>query len=71
MPMETNPEQCSLEYLSALKKMGINRLSIGIQSFDPEILTYLGRKHSKEQALLAIQNAKNADFENDSLFCRT
>ena len=65
--METNPEQCSLEYLSALKKMGINRLSIGIQSFDPEILTYLGRKHSKEQALLAIQNAKNADFENISI----
>lgn len=65
--MEANPEQCSLEYLSALKKLGINRLSIGIQSLDPEILTYLGRKHSKEQALLAIENAKNAGIENVSI----
>jgi oxygen-independent coproporphyrinogen-3 oxidase len=50
-----------------LKKLGVNRLSIGIQSFDPEILTYLGRKHSKEQALLAIQNAQNTGFDNVSI----
>jgi len=65
--IEANPEQCSLAYLSALKKMGFNRLSIGIQSFNDEILQYLGRTHSGKIALDAIENAQNAGFDNISV----
>lgn len=65
--IEANPEQCSLEYLSGLKKLGVNRISIGVQSLDNDILTYLGRKHSKEQALQAVENASLAGFNNISI----
>ena len=65
--IEANPEQCSLEYLLGLKELGINRISIGIQSLDNKILAYLGRKHSKEQALKAIENAYLAGFNNISI----
>jgi len=65
--IEANPEQCSLEYLLGLKELGINRISIGIQSLDNKILAYLGRKHSKEQALKAVENAYLAGFNNISI----
>lgn len=64
---EANPEQCSLEYLSALKKLGVNRLSIGIQSFNDEILHFLGRKHNTMQALQAVEHAQKAGFSNVSI----
>jgi oxygen-independent coproporphyrinogen-3 oxidase len=65
--IEANPEQCSLEYLTALKKLGFNRISIGIQSFNNDILRFLGRTHSGKDALLAITNAQKAGFENISI----
>lgn len=65
--IEANPEQCSMEYLLGLKDLGINRISIGIQSLDNDILAYLGRKHSKEQALQAVENASLAGFNNISI----
>ena len=64
--IEANPEQCTFEYLSALRKMGFNRISIGIQSFNDEILHFLGRTHSGKDALVAIENAQKAGFENIS-----
>jgi oxygen-independent coproporphyrinogen-3 oxidase len=65
--IEANPEQCSLEYLTELKKLGFNRISIGIQSFNDDILHFLGRTHSGNDALLAIENAQKAGFENISI----
>jgi len=65
--IEANPEQCSLDYLSALRKIGFNRLSIGIQSFNDEVLRFLGRTHSAKDALVAVENAQKAGFENISV----
>ena len=65
--IEANPEQCSFEYLTALKKMAFNRISIGIQSFNDDILHFLGRTHSGNDALHAIENAQKAGFENISV----
>ncbi|MDR3047681.1 MAG: radical SAM family heme chaperone HemW [Bacteroidales bacterium] len=64
---EANPEQLSLDYLFQLKRMGVNRLSIGVQSFDDNILSFMNRKHSAIQAIKAIENAVNADFTNISI----
>jgi len=65
--IEANPEQCSLEYMTALRKIGFNRISIGIQSFNDEILQYLGRTHSAQNALNAVENAQKAGFDNISV----
>ena len=65
--IEANPEQLSLDYCKELKTLGFNRLSIGIQSFQDEILQFLGRKHTAKEALQAVENAHNAGFENLSI----
>jgi len=65
--IEGNPEQCSLEYLTALNKLGFNRISIGVQSFNNDILHFLGRTHSGKDALQALENAHKAGFNNISV----
>jgi oxygen-independent coproporphyrinogen-3 oxidase len=65
--IEANPEQCSLEYLTDLRKFGFNRISIGIQSFNDEVLHFLGRTHFGKDAFLAVENAQKAGFENISV----
>ena len=65
--IEGNPEQLSLDYLKDLKKIGFNRISIGIQSFNDEILHFLGRIHSGQDAIFAVENAQKAGFENISV----
>ncbi len=65
--LEANPDQLSIDYLKKLKSLGINRLSIGIQSFDNTILTLLGRTHDSETAKAAIENALTIGFDNLSI----
>ncbi len=65
--LEANPENCSKEYLSNLKQLGINRLSIGIESFDDKELKLLNRSHTSLQAKQAIENAKMIGYENISI----
>ena len=48
--LEANPDTLSLEYLKGLRSSGVNRLSIGIQSFFDEDLKYLSRRHNSEHA---------------------
>ena len=67
MTIEANPEQLTADYCRNLKTLGFNRISIGIQSFHDEILQFLGRKHSAKEALKAVENAHNANFENISI----
>lgn len=62
--MEANPNTLTLEKLNAYKKIGINRLSIGIQSLNDEILKRIGRIHNSKEALEAIARARNTGFEN-------
>jgi oxygen-independent coproporphyrinogen-3 oxidase len=65
--IEGNPEQFTPEYLKDLKNLGFNRISIGIQSFNDEILHFLGRTHSAKDAFVAIENAQKAGFKNISV----
>jgi oxygen-independent coproporphyrinogen-3 oxidase len=62
--VEVNPGDVSLEYLQALRFLGINRLNIGIQSFDDELLKFLGRRHLADNALASIKAARDAGFSN-------
>jgi oxygen-independent coproporphyrinogen-3 oxidase len=64
---EANPGTVSLEYLRALRNLGVNRLSLGAQSFEEQELAMLGRIHSADQVRLAVERARAAGFENLSL----
>jgi len=65
--LEANPDTLSLDYLQALRQMGINRLSIGIQSFFDNDLQYLSRKHDSHHARQCLDWAKQAGFSNISI----
>lgn len=64
MTMEVNPGDVSLEYFQLLRKLGINRLNIGIQSFDDSILKFLGRRHTAHESSSAMDAARLAGFDN-------
>jgi oxygen-independent coproporphyrinogen-3 oxidase len=64
---EANPGTIDAEKLALLKRSGVNRLSIGVQSFNPQCLETLGRIHTAEQAEEAFRLARTAGFENISL----
>jgi putative oxygen-independent coproporphyrinogen III oxidase len=65
--LEANPDDLTPEKLSAFKRIGINRLSIGIQSFRQEDLDFLSRIHTAAQVTQCIMDAKHADFHNLSI----
>ncbi|MBN2018820.1 MAG: radical SAM family heme chaperone HemW [Sedimentisphaerales bacterium] len=65
--IEVNPGQLNKTSLSQLRKMGVNRLSIGAQSFDNTELSFLGRRHSVENIQKAVDAAKKAGFQNIGL----
>ncbi len=65
--LEANPDTLSLEYLEGLRQHGINRLSIGIQSFFDNDLKYLSRRHDSNHARQCIDWAKQAGFSNISI----
>jgi oxygen-independent coproporphyrinogen III oxidase len=62
--LEANPGDLSQNYLKTLRSMGINRLNIGVQSFDDKLLKFLGRRHSASDAIAAIDKARQAGFDN-------
>lgn len=64
---EANPESTSLEKLELLRELGVQRLSLGVQSFDEKRLRFLDRAHSLEDALQAFEQAGNVGFEARSL----
>ena len=65
--LEANPDTLSLEYLEGLRQLGVNRLSIGIQSFFDNDLKYLSRRHDSHHAQQCLDWAKQAGFENISI----
>jgi len=65
--LEANPGACESKQFSDYRRLGINRLSIGVQSFQPYLLKQLGRVHSANEALAAIEIAKEAGFDNLNL----
>lgn len=65
--LETNPKTVNLEKLKKFREIGINRLSMGIQSFNEKHLKNLGRLHSVNEGVEAYKMAREAGFENISL----
>ena len=65
--MEANPGDITPEKVESWRSSGINRMSIGVQSFDDDLLVSLGRRHNSEQAAEAARVAKSHGFENFSL----
>lgn len=65
--IECNPDDLTPRYLEMLKKTGINRISIGIQSLCNQQLELLGRRHNAESAKEAVSNARAAGFDNISI----
>jgi len=62
--LEANPGEASLDFLKDIKKIGINRLSMGFQSFNDKLLKKLGRLHKSEDCLNTFKNARKAGFDN-------
>jgi len=62
--MEGNPDTLSLPMLRSLRAAGVNRLSVGVQSFDDTLLAAIGRIHSAEQGKRAVEAALLAEFTN-------
>ena len=65
--MELNPGDASPAYLQAIRAAGINRLSIGIQSFKDNLLSLIGRRHTAQQAIDAVRMAQETGFDNISI----
>ena len=65
--MEVNPETATTEALSGFRAAGVNRLSIGVQSFRDDELTRLGRIHDQAGARRAVAEARAAGFDNVSI----
>ncbi len=65
--LEANPDDLNAEYLSKIKKIGINRLSIGIQSFLDKDLKLLNRRHNSREAVDAVKLAQEAGFDSISI----
>jgi len=62
MTIESNPGEVDLHYLTKLVKLGFNRISFGVQTFDDKALTMLHRSHNGEKAKQAVYDAKEAGF---------
>lgn len=62
--LEANPDDLTGDYLAGLREAGIDRLSIGIQSFDDDCLKLMNRRHTAAQAIGAVRAAQRAGFGN-------
>ncbi len=60
--MEMNPDDVTSDYLKNLLDLGINRASMGVQSFDEKLLRFMHRAHTKSEALKALESLQTAGF---------
>ncbi|WP_353935902.1 radical SAM family heme chaperone HemW [Reichenbachiella agariperforans] len=67
LTLEANPDDLTTEKLTQIKALGVNRLSIGVQSFDDEILQYFNRSHDSSAAITSIREAQGLGIENISI----
>ncbi len=65
--LEANPDDLDIDYLLAIRQAGVNRLSMGIQSFDDKQLKSINRRHSSRQAVQSVADALEAGFRNISI----
>ncbi|MBC8310746.1 MAG: radical SAM family heme chaperone HemW [Candidatus Marinimicrobia bacterium] len=62
--LEANPGEAPFDKLKAFRELGVNRLSMGFQSFDANLLNFLGRIHGPEDCFKTFENARKAGFDN-------
>jgi oxygen-independent coproporphyrinogen-3 oxidase len=65
--LEANPDDLSPDYVQALRSLPVNRISIGVQSFDEADLLFLNRRHNRKQAIEAVASCRNEGFTNLSI----
>ncbi len=65
--IEANPNSATYEWLRDMKNLGVNRVSFGVQSFNEDKLKFLGRNHSKLQAIQSVENAYKLGIKNISI----
>ena len=65
--VEVNPDDITPEYVSALRRTSVNRISMGVQSLDDRCLQFMGRRHTAEQAERAVQLLQEAGYDNISV----
>jgi len=65
--LEANPDDLTEDYLKAIRQIGFNRLSIGVQSFNEQDLKRMKRKHTVNQAIASIKYAHEESFKNISI----
>jgi len=61
--VEMNPDDVSKEYLQALRELGIDRSSMGVQSFMPELLEFMHRAHDRDEAIRCLELLRTTGFE--------
>ena len=67
LTIEINPGEANVENLKLYKRFGVNRLSIGVQSFQPDLLKFLSRNHTRKEIFETYNNARSIGFENINL----
>lgn len=65
--VEANPDDVTAEWLSALRHTPVNRISMGVQTFDDTLLSLLRRRHTSAQAMQAVELCRKAGYENLSI----
>lgn len=65
--LEANPDDITMDYLRALRHLPINRISMGVQSFDADDLVFLRRRHDREQAIRAVRLCQEQGLTNISI----
>lgn len=65
--LEANPDDMKREYVSLLRNYPFNRVSMGVQSFHPEDLRFLNRRHDRQQAIKAVELCKEYGITNISI----
>ncbi|WP_070120663.1 radical SAM family heme chaperone HemW [Bacillus marinisedimentorum] len=65
--VEANPGDLTMDKLTLMKNMGVNRLSLGVQTFHDPLLEKIGRTHRSKEALQAVEDAKKAGYSNISI----
>lgn len=62
--LEINPDDAEPGYLKELKNIGVNRLSMGVQSFDSDLLKFMNRAHTPAEAIRALETVKKTGFDS-------
>lgn len=67
LTVECNPDDITSHYVTALRASGVNRTSMGVQTFNDDLLRFLGRRHTAGQAIQAVNTCLDAGIENISI----